>query len=65
MIPDTVKFRIGQKVYSVLDADKVGIITAILYRPSDILYCVAGPDGADIYRHEFEITEEKPITAGI
>ena len=55
------KFDIGQKVYLIVDADVVGMVTGIMYRQNNISYIVSWNDHEETYHYDFELATERPV----
>ena len=60
---DAVKFHIGQKVFSTLNAERVGIISGIVFRATGVTYCVTWDNTLTELSHfDFELSEEKLLS---
>ena len=55
---NTAKFKMGQRVYSVLNAEARGIVTGLLYRPTTVLYLVTWSDMREMEHSDIELSEE-------
>ncbi len=62
-INETVKFQIGQIVYSRITPEFTGQITGICFRAGGVFYCVTWSNDLNEKSHsEIELTEEKSFS---
>ncbi len=64
MKAESVKFELGQIIYSKIAPELTGQITGILFRPNGVMYLVTWSDDLEEkYHHEIELTADKSFIA--
>lgn len=57
---DTIKFSLGDIVYHVLEQDKAGVVTGIMYRPIGVIYYITWKkDASECSHYDVELSSER------
>lgn len=59
ILPDTVAFHLGDRVFSQLNSEWRGMVTGLQFRPTGINYLVTWQDGCERGHYECELSADK------